>query len=509
MDKTLKQNKEIMSSRITLWYLAVLVGAGALYVFTCAPAILWQDSGLFVYRIWHNDLEGNLGLALAHPLYIMVVILVKQIPFGDFAYRVNLISAVFGAVAAANLFLLLRLWLGRSVGALIGAITLAVSWNFWQHAVLAETYVPFAAQMFTELIVLLQYVRTKRIGYLYLLGLFNGLTIANHMWGVFGFTCYTVYLFILLVRRHISFKNLGIVIGLWVIGALPYEYLIIKNIILTGDIQGTLASTFFGNIWQQHVLNTFMSSTIILENILFITLNFPTPNILLLFFGLWALRKQFFSSSFTSIVFALLVLNFVFAFRYIVFDRYVFFLPFYCLASVFIGFGADLFLSRYNSKALTVLLVVFALMPAVVHFVTPEVARRYYPALGQLRQRPYRDEYDYFLKPWKRGYRGAERFANEALGTADENSIIYAYPTDAHALLYVQEVKGKRKDIKIVSDYDNSSGAPEFSTETIADLMNSSTVYAVSPFKHFCPDFLLEGYDFVKEGHLYRVIENR
>ena len=36
---------------------------GTLYVLTCAPGPLWQDSGLFQYRIWHNDIEGKLGLA--------------------------------------------------------------------------------------------------------------------------------------------------------------------------------------------------------------------------------------------------------------------------------------------------------------------------------------------------------------------------------------------------------------------------------------------------------------
>ena len=47
-------------------YLAVFIISAALYTATCAPTVLWQDSGLFQYRIWHNDLQGNLGLALAH-----------------------------------------------------------------------------------------------------------------------------------------------------------------------------------------------------------------------------------------------------------------------------------------------------------------------------------------------------------------------------------------------------------------------------------------------------------
>jgi len=49
-------------------YLAVLLGAMLLYGLTCAPGALWQDSGMFQYRIWQGDLRGGLGLALVKEL---------------------------------------------------------------------------------------------------------------------------------------------------------------------------------------------------------------------------------------------------------------------------------------------------------------------------------------------------------------------------------------------------------------------------------------------------------
>ncbi len=53
-------------------YIAVLLTAAGLYMATCAPGPLWQDSGMLQYRIWHNDIQGNLGLALSHPLYHII-----------------------------------------------------------------------------------------------------------------------------------------------------------------------------------------------------------------------------------------------------------------------------------------------------------------------------------------------------------------------------------------------------------------------------------------------------
>ncbi|MCK5175419.1 MAG: DUF2723 domain-containing protein [Planctomycetes bacterium] len=488
-------------------YIGILFSAGALYICTCAPAVLWQDSALFVYRTWHNDIQGNLGLALAHPLYIMIAIAVKHIGLGDLAHRINLISAVFGAVGVANLFLLLRLWTGKTLPAIIGAITLAVSWNFWQHSVIAEVYTLFMAQMLGELIVLLLYVRTKRVGYLYLLGLFNGLAIANHMWAVFGFACYAVFLVILRVRKEIGVGSLVVVILLWLLGALPYEYLIIKNIILSGDVPGTLISAAFGNIWEGHVTNTSMSVKLVLENLAFIILNFPTPNLLFFFAGLWVLLKKAPYRGFANIILALTTLHFVFAFRYTVPDRYAFFLPFYCFAACFIGLGADVILNRFNRKPLVVAVLLFALLPIPVYFVVPTVARKTYKSLAQRRQRPYRDEYDYFLKPWKTGYVGAERFAIEALDVVEKDAIVYASTTDVHALLYVQEVKGKRPDVRIVSQYDKSKNAPALNKETAAGLMGNFPFYVVSPVKNYYPDFLLENYDFVEAGLIYRAVK--
>jgi hypothetical protein len=506
MKETSRQAESVPSGHVLPLYLIVLVTAGALYIVTCAPAILWQDSGRFVYRVWHNDIQGKFGLALAHPLYIMIGIGIKHIPIGDLAYRVNLISAVFGAVAVANIFLLLRLWLGKSVPAVIAAVTLALSHTFWFHASIAETYTLYIALLTGELIMLLRYTQSKRVGYLYWLGLLNGLAIADHMFALISLLCYGVFFVILLVKKHIGFGHLVIVILFWIVGAAPYEFLVIKNIIQSGDFTGTVLSAVFGNSWQKAVINTSISTKMVWENMIFILLNFPTPNLVFFFIGLWALWKVAPSRGFANIIVAMLVLYFVFAFRYTVLDRHVFFLPFYCLMVVLIGVGANAFFNRSNRKAAVVAVLLFSLLPIPVYAVTPALARKTYKIFEQRRQRPYRDEYTYWLWPWKTGYRGAERFANEALDMVEENAIIYAYTTDVHTLLYVQEVKGKRADVKIVSDYDSSKDAPAFDQETIVQLMNSSVVYTSSAVKGYCPEFLFDNYDFVQTGVLWRVV---
>ena len=238
---------------------------------------------------------------------------------------------------------------------------------------------------------------------------------------------------------------------------------------------------------------------------MFMIYNFPTLNALFFFPGLWALWKKAPSKSFANILFALLAAYFIFAFRYTIPSRHTFFLPFYCVASLIIGLGINVIIERFNNKIFLIFIMINVLLPIPVYCASPYMARKMYKPLGQRRQRPYRDEYTYFLQPWKTGYRGAERFAREALEQVENNAIIYAYTTDVHALLYVQQVKGKRRDVRIVSDYDKGENAPVLTRDTVAGLMNESALYVVSPLPGYCPQFLLERYEFTQVGVLWKV----
>jgi len=486
-------------------YLAVFCCALVLYAISCAPGALWQDSGLIQYRIWHNDMEGVFGLAVSHPLFYIVAIAAKYVPFGEFAPRVNLISAIAAAVAVANMFLLVRLWLGRNLPAVVAAVTLAVSHTFWRHASIIETYTLWTALFLAELIMLLQYARTKRVCCLYWLGLLNGLAIAVHMLASIPFVCYAVFIVFLLAKREIRTRDVGIVVLLWVAGALPYEFLIARTMIQTSEVAGTLASAAFGTRWQGAVLNASLSMGMVKENFFYVLFNFPTPNILLFFAGAFALFKTSPSRGFRNILLALTALFFVFAFRYTVPDRYAFFIPFHCVVSILIGLGTHFLLDRMNRKAFAFMVLVFSLLPVGVYAAAPALAGRMQLNIGTREDIPYRDDNTYFLQPWKTGYRGAERFADEALDLVADNAIIYADVTTVAPLLLAQQVKGKRPDVKIVSGTANSENAPQFNKLTIGTLLENGSIYVVSRKPKYCPAFVLEDYDLVRAGILWRV----
>jgi len=494
------------TTRIGIAYLLVLLGAGALYGVSCAPGALWQDSGLIQLRVWHNDIEGFLGLAIAHPLFYIVAIAAKYVPLGSFTHRVNLVSAFAGAVAVANLYLLVRLWVGKGFPALVAALALALAHTFWQHASIAETYTLWTALFLGELIVLLQYSRTGRTRYLWALGLINGLAISVHMLALLPLVCYVVFTAALLVRKHVRAKDVGIVALLWVVGALPYEYLIVRQMIHSGEILATLASAAFGDRWQADVLNTALSWALVRENVLLIVLNFPTPNALLFIVGGVALCKMRSVPAFRSTLAALLVLFFVFAFRYTVSDRYAFFIPFYAIASAVVGLGAHLVRERVPRKMITVLIVAFTLLPVAVYAAAPGVARRMNLEIGTRADIAYRDDYVYFLRPWKTGDAGAERFASEALAAVKRDAVIYADTTTVAPLLLVQEVEGRRRDVHVVTGIIRSRGAPPYDADVFEQLLAYRPVYVTSDRPGYAPPFVLGRYDLLKTGPLWQVV---
>jgi len=336
--------------------------------------------------------------------------------------------------------------------------------------------------------------------------LLNGLAIAVHMLASIAFVCYVVFIIILLTRRTIRVKDIAIIAGLWVLGALPYEYLIVKNIVHSGDFVGTLASAAFADRWRGDVLNTSLSWKIAKENALLLALNFPTPNALLFFVGGYALCRTAHARAFRNVLVALLVLFFVFASRYTVADRYAFFIPFYSIVAILIGLGAYEVRTRVRDGAVAYVIAFCALLPVIAYFAAPAIAERMNLRIGTRGDLAYRNDYEFFLEPWKTGDTGAEHFATEALTGAEPNAIILADTTTVGPLLYVQEVKGLGPDVKVVTGIVSSRGAPPCDLQALEEFVGIQPVYVTSKQRGYCPPFVLEKYELTKAGVLWRVV---
>lgn len=492
------------NSSLVKQYLIVFAISLVLYCISLAPSLVWQDSGMIQYRVLNNDISGGLGLALAHPLYYIISIFFKNIQIGDCIFRINFVTALASSFAVTNLFVFVKIWLGRLFPAIISALTLALSHTFWRHASIPETYNMYLAFFLAGLIFFLLYSREKKPAQLMLVGLFNGLAISVHMLAIIPLAFYGVYILINLAKKNIPLKHFFLFALAWIIGGCAYEYLFFQELLRSGDLFATLNSALFGRSWSGAVLNTSMNASIVKENVMYIGMNFPTINVLFVFVGLISILKKAKRDLFGVFLLLLCGAFLFFAFRYTVPDRYAFFLPFYTMTAILVGAGVSRILHRWKSKSLYIAIFAFAILPAFVYAFLPSVVENNYPIFKNKRQLPYRNEYTYFLRPWKTNYLGAKKFACEAIAQAENNSAIFADGTSLYPLIIAKNLYYPNKNIDIYSSHGSYNNLGEFDDEKILDMFNYRSVYVVSPVRGYCLDVFIENVEFENCGVLYK-----
>jgi len=116
--------------------LIVFVGVLLVYLRALPPSLAaWRDAGEMAAAAW------TLGVAhpTSYPLYVLLGRAMRHFPLGNFAYRLNLLSAVAGAGAVALLFSWARRRRGTAA-ALAGAAFLAFDPAFWTVSQVSEMY---------------------------------------------------------------------------------------------------------------------------------------------------------------------------------------------------------------------------------------------------------------------------------------------------------------------------------------------------------------------------------
>lgn len=180
----------------------VFVAAFAAYMKTLAPTVSFFDSGELITA------AATFGVAHppGYPLYALCGWLFSKLPVGPIAYRLNLMSAWFAALAALMAYLITYLIVTefpaksklervvQPVVAMTAALTFAFSITHWRQAVIAEVYALNAFLCGLILAIMLYWRRcqprprarsekSERIekrGLLYLAALLFGLGFGNH-----------------------------------------------------------------------------------------------------------------------------------------------------------------------------------------------------------------------------------------------------------------------------------------------------------------------------------------
>jgi hypothetical protein len=489
------------------WRLPVIAALGglALYVWTCAPGVEWADGATFQVRIWRMDLHGRLGLALAHPLYILLARAFTLLPLGNFAHRVNLFSAMCSAVTLGLAMHLLMTLTRSRASALIGVILLAVSHTFWRHSVVAVVYALYGLCLLGELCLIERWFATRHLKWLVLAAALNGLSISNHMLASLHVPAYGLLLWWGIRNRRLAIEQLRVVSVAFVAGSSLYWGLMLQEIIGGAGIAATLHSALFGTQFQDRVLNSSIGPGQLRVTAEYFVLNFPTKLLIVAPIGWWMCWRRNDARWFAAIAGGIFLVAFVFAFRYPVADQYVFFFPCYVLWALFVAFAMPQPARRRPIRM--ALNFVFAVLPAVVYEVAPESWRQTGRTMPGRTDVPFRDKYKYFLRPRLNGEDSAERFARAALQIAAPDGLLIADSTLNGPLVYMREVEGVCPGVAISIQSEVVPHPPVVATtfDAVRPYADRGAAYLCSDVAAYVPDWVPAAYDLERVGPIFRL----
>jgi hypothetical protein len=147
-----------------------------IYLFTLAPTVYNLDSAELTTAAYTGGLMRSTG----YPLYLTLGYFWSKIPVGDVGYRMNLLSAIFGALTIFAGERILRRW---QLGGLatFGALgLLATSPYFWGLSLVAEVYTLHTALMAGLILALLYWSDAPTPRRMAFVGLLSGLGMSHH-----------------------------------------------------------------------------------------------------------------------------------------------------------------------------------------------------------------------------------------------------------------------------------------------------------------------------------------
>ena len=405
------------------------------YAFTAAPGVTLADSGDFI--------NGVLTLGIVHPpgypLYTVLGHLFTYLPFGELAYRVNLFSALWGALCLGVVFLILRILSIERIHAVFACVFLGFTTVFWSKTGAAEAYSLNGFLIACVVLSILSYNRDKKKSQFYLIFLTTGLALSNHYPLVILSGLGLVFLLDRRGLRGGDFLKGLLFLGL---GLTPYLYLFIQatnpelqyNFAKSSDFGMVLdhiarkhyALDYSGTVWDQ-----FLAALTFLKTV---TANFLLASVFLLFgigfsfYDKWKYRYPFLIAALSPSLGLILILKLTSAEEHwALFLEYL--IPAYLFLSVFLAIGLKRLMNRYvtNKVVQVSLLVILWLSQAGFNF----------PSSSHHNDRL------------------AEIWGTELLESVKPNSILILCGPGDFAIYYLQLIKGLREDVTLYDRFSN------------------------------------------------------
>ena len=374
-----------------------------------------------------------------------------MLPFpGELAFKLNLLTAAFGALAITFVYAATARLGGSRLAATGAAVALGLSHTFWHYSVI--TSVRTLNALFLALLIwMLAEWRAggARPAGLLVPALVFALGLTNHF--VLALALPGLAFFVVAARPDLFRRRTTLAL-------LASLAILVAAVLLWSDAaRAAIRLAWYGPPPIFHYVVHWPAPLDLARELAFyaayLAYQFPGPALALGFVGGRALWRDDKSAAIALLL--VVAVNggvFVKTTEWVSLgsSKVAFYLADYVVFAVFTGLGLAAMARRAGSLTGGVLLASVALLPVGVYAAAPRVLA----ALGidpvRARDLPYRDEARFFLTPSKRGDDSARRYGEEVHRVTPLGSAIVADSTPMAVLLYLRDVEGRRSDLSLL-----------------------------------------------------------
>lgn len=202
------------------------------YLLTVYPTVQTEDSGELIVSALSPDVAHPPG----YPLYTLVGKLFSIIvPFGSPAWRINIMSAVFGAATAHFLYVIIKKKTKNELIAFGMSLFYAFTNIAWGQSNRAEVY---TLNTFTIVLIIYWLMRwhdDKKTQWLYLTALTFGLGVGNHHMMLLAAPAIGIYVLLKNLKSVLNPKTVLVSVALLAVGLSVYLYIPVRTALAPYD----------------------------------------------------------------------------------------------------------------------------------------------------------------------------------------------------------------------------------------------------------------------------------
>jgi hypothetical protein len=410
------------------------------YVSTMSRSIGYVDAGLVLHNAFNLQISAWVN---NHNLFsVLGWLWLRIFPLGSVFFRLNLLSALFGAGTVYVIFLCCWQYTRSLSASVIAASALMLSHSLWWHSTMLEVYTLNTLLIALILYSMLRYLGTARKRWYFAALFFWGLGVSNHM--LMGLFAGAFLLFLILDRKNQSLRDLALGTAFLLLGlslliyAGTRSYLrygsaaAVFRLLTGGEFRSLMFSPASGSFWR-------------LNYLLLLLYQYPSLILVFLIYGLYALSVR--PRRFELFLLAALLAQILWSANFRIWDVYAYALPVYVLSALPISKGLA---ARWCGRRLLVVAALSLLAPVLLY----KNVRHIDPVRSWVNRYPMvervQEAFDpvrYFLDPDKHAFDRVERYAGTLFRRLPEGAWYYDDTYDYPLVYYYQQVRRRRTDI--------------------------------------------------------------